>query len=1038
MLPESEALNLSGELPVLTALGLPPLPVATTGDRISKMHFDHGLTRAELKALPKMLAAPVAAFASDTQPSSMVLVLPLVKGGRPVVAAVRPNAKLNRVEVNLLASAYPKDKPDQIGAWIRKGLLRYADKDKARELATIGGVQFPWMVQLARGPGGSVLRPVDVAQGAAALSRTGETSNRVTVAQLETLRDQVAKRMPNAPPIVVMQSPGEAPLDLRLHILAAGAFNDVEGALHKGRIFMFARNLTSLQRAEHVMAEHEVAHAGLRAVLGSRRQQAMQMLVNLNPKLQQQAAQKAKALGLSLPAAVEELLVDMPTAELPRLKGWRRFLEMLADGLERMGLTRAADTLRSAAAAGAEVGEQALALAGDLIRAARQHAAGSADAAARGQRAAKRLRALGLASAGRSPSELPEGAAALSTPNPDLSEEQKAAILQGPPVADLQTDAVPQTGLAAVREWAAALFEQQGGKAVSPALGEVLLDKRAVRDSMGHGKPSVFKYAAFAAVKDVLERGAVVHQAVKGPEDSFYVSAPVKINGVEDVVTVLVHRDAKTQRMYLHSVTTKEGLLNRRGSGADAEASERSGSSSSEGVASVLRRLLTLKVPGEPMLSRQAHTSVDERAAAIIATKVGKAKPFDAIAKALTKVSGVEFVAGKVYATGEFLLRRFTPEFIKAGLVDSYGLADAVKERRAQMGSRANKQLRDMGKLVHALGNLTRDESQVAYRWLNGDDSSTTAEMQQKLPAESLRVLDEVRDLIDELSQEAVRLGQLSQDAFDRNRYAYLHRSYAKHDLAQSPDEQKQRSAGVKVIGDQYKGRGIFKDAKADQVLEGKPVQGARFRRLERRLAAKPGEARPRVAEVAYVPAGAKAPPGKEKWIDAGVFEVRSADGDKLTMWRDYTLEERQAMGELDEVRYAITKTLHGMVRDVEVGRYLEWLGQNYAVKAADDVPGEIVPDNEAVFAGRAKPLLPGQWTKVPETKIPGTQVLKYGLLAGRYVEGPVWNEVRQTVEGNYRLGGPLWNKLLGWWKLSKTALSPGVHMNNVMANLVM
>ncbi|MFN4115746.1 MAG: hypothetical protein ACK4F7_04500, partial [Inhella sp.] len=44
----------------------------------------------------------------------------------------------------------------------------------------------------------------------------------------------------------------------------------------------------------------------------------------------------------------------------------------------------------------------------------------------------------------------------------------------------------------------------------------------------------------------------------------------------------------------------------------------------------------------------------------------------------------------------------------------------------------------------------------------------------------------------------------------------------------------------------------------------------------------------------------------------------------------------------------------------------------------------------------------------------------------------------RQTVEGNYRLGGPLWNKLLGWWKLSKTALSPGVHMNNVMANLVM
>ena len=85
-----------------------------------------------------------------------------------------------------------------------------------------------------------------------------------------------------------------------------------------------------------------------------------------------------------------------------------------------------------------------------------------------------------------------------------------------------------------------------------------MLDEHSVRSSLGHGKPNRFKYAAFAAVKDVLEHGSVVHRATRERTDSFYISAPVKIDSVDDVVTVLVHRDYNTQRMYLHSVTTKK------------------------------------------------------------------------------------------------------------------------------------------------------------------------------------------------------------------------------------------------------------------------------------------------------------------------------------------------------------------------------------------------------------------------------------------------------------------------------------------------
>lgn len=195
---------------------------------------------------------------------------------------------------------------------------------------------------------------------------------------------------------------------------------------------------------------------------------------------------------------------------------------------------------------------------------------------------------------------------------------RKARVLQGPPVAILEGNEAPQ-GFAAVREWAAKLFESQGGKAVNPDLGDVVLDMRAVRDSMAHGKANPYKFSAFAAVKDVLERGVVVHRADYEKGESFYVSAPVVIDDKDDIVTVLVRRDPNMQRMYLHSVVTKEYLLNRRVSGADAMmAAQPSGSSSSGDVASVLQRLLTasLNEPEGPQFSRSGLRELTSKATA--------------------------------------------------------------------------------------------------------------------------------------------------------------------------------------------------------------------------------------------------------------------------------------------------------------------------------------------------------------------------------------------------------------------------------------
>jgi hypothetical protein len=183
-----------------------------------------------------------------------------------------------------------------------------------------------------------------------------------------------------------------------------------------------------------------------------------------------------------------------------------------------------------------------------------------------------------------------------------MSSADKAVLrdfLNGEPVASVPDDAAPiGEGFAAMRRWATAIFEQQGGKATSPEVGEVVLDERAVRDSQAHYKRMPSAVAnAFASVKDVIEKGRVIlveNTANRPKTESVFISAPVRIGSTDDIVTVLVHRDANTQRMYLHSAWTKESLLAERfnKSGAGADRLGRSGASGEGGIYSIIQDAL--------------------------------------------------------------------------------------------------------------------------------------------------------------------------------------------------------------------------------------------------------------------------------------------------------------------------------------------------------------------------------------------------------------------------------------------------------------
>ena len=474
------------------------------------------------------------------------------------------------------------------------------------------------------------------------------------------------------------------------------------------------------------------------------------------------------------------------------------------------------------------------------------------------------------------------------------------------------------------------------------------------------------------------------------------------------------------------------------------------------------RDLSMVRPASTPMFARGPASTLTaaQRAENILNTPVMQARPLDRVFHTASRLTGLEYVTKRVYGRAGALLERFVPERVKAGVVSDYGVPEAVIDMRVTLQGRQRQQLRKAGELLDKLANLTREESRIAYEWMNMDGSDPRAylSMMQGLPEESVKVLQEVQRMIDDLSKEAVRLGQLDARSYERNKFAYLRRTYDRYLEELTPQQQRAHQKATRILGDQYRMRGLVEPVDMAKIKAGDPdwwgrkeqegkgdagLVNQKFIKLERLkptgagtipLPGMTGKADGKVLEVVYWPAERTVPAKYSEWRRNEVFEVRDVKGGKVVLWRDFTKDEREAMGEVDEARFAIARTLQRMVHDVEVGRYLENLSQKFAKADGDEIDGVLVEASESWH----RAFKPSEWVKVPDSKITGTSVHRYGKLAGKYLPGPIWNDVRFAVNGPTRPLGEVYSKILSAWKVSKTALTPAVHMNNVMANLVM
>lgn len=372
---------------------------------------------------------------------------------------------------------------------------------------------------------------------------------------------------------------------------------------------------------------------------------------------------------------------------------------------------------------------------------------------------------------------------------------------------------------------------------------------------------------------------------------------------------------------------------------------------------------------------------------------------------------------------------------IAHGLSSDYGLPEPYIDARNDREIEINKTLRKSKALIDRIASLDRAEARVAYLWMQEKPNSIEEQaLMALLDPDSVAALTDMKQEIDRLGQEAVRLGLLSPESYARNKMAYLHRTYQKHEL-DNPDAVARATQAKAIRADAYKLRGLRDNVAAAGYPNAQ--KGDKFVRLEKRNAAGV------LQNVAYVKQGQPAPAKYAGWTTDGVWEYRFDDRmkkhDEMGMWRDLTAQERGRLGEIDEVRYAFARTMIATVRDIETARFLDWVGSTYGKSGTDVLAmGGVIKDaSDAKITMETYAL--NEWVQVPMTEIKGTGIKKYGGAAGYHIPGHIWNDIRtvMNLESNSEVW-KLYDSLLKMWKISKTALSPAVHTNNVMSNFIL
>lgn len=125
-------------------------------------------------------------------------------------------------------------------------------------------------------------------------------------------------------------------------------------------------------------------------------------------------------------------------------------------------------------------------------------------------------------------------------------------------VHDVPTSALEDSGKT-IKEIYESFFDDWGGELFSEELGSIDVKTSSIRSERRHGSTAE-KIAAIEAIPDVISNGKVIFagEKDKGRILRIVVCAPIKIANKPYYMGVMVQRDTKHQRLYLHDVAIEK------------------------------------------------------------------------------------------------------------------------------------------------------------------------------------------------------------------------------------------------------------------------------------------------------------------------------------------------------------------------------------------------------------------------------------------------------------------------------------------------
>lgn len=158
-------------------------------------------------------------------------------------------------------------------------------------------------------------------------------------------------------------------------------------------------------------------------------------------------------------------------------------------------------------------------------------------------------------------------------------------------------------------------------------------------------------------------------------------------------------------------------------------------------------------------------------------------------------------------------------------------------------------------------------------------------------------------------------------------------------------------------------------------------------------------------------------------WESLG-WEVRDPDfQDGLTkdgtvqVWRDYTRQERDSMGEIRDAGFRFVMGYMQTQKDIALGTMFQELASR------PDMSSRMATEKMSV--------------QVPTSTVAGTGVKTYGKLSGRWVEPETLSQLT-AIEESHSDVMQMYRKAMSIWKESKTVLNPVSHVNNTISNMSM